>query len=208
MASEARPDSGHGHQGRHGNPQDLGSYIAKMEAPDRDAWQKPKEVLRALKLLPGQVASDIGAGPGYFALRLARKVGVRGAIFAVDVETRILDVLRNRIEQAGVTNVAPILGLPGDPLLPLGACDLVLVVDTFHHFPNGVAYLRRLSRSLRKGGHLVNIDFHKRELPVGPPFEHKVSREDFLMQAQKAGLALVVEHTFLPYQYFLVFQST
>jgi len=179
-----------------------------METPDRDAWQKPKEVLRALKLLPGQVAGDIGAGPGYFALRLAHEVGEHGAVLAVDVETRILDVLRNRIEKAGVSNVAPILGLPGDPLLPLGVCDLILVVDTFHHFPNGVAYLRRLSRSLREGGHLVNIDYHRRELPVGPPVEHKVSREDFLVQAEKAGLALIAEHTFLPYQYFLVFRGT
>jgi len=179
-----------------------------MEAPDRDTWQKPEEILRALKLRPGQVAGDIGAGPGYFSLRLAHEVGAHGAVFAVDVETRILDVLRNRIEKAGLSNVAPILGLPSDPLLPLGVCDLILVVDTFHHFPNGVAYLRRLSRSLREGGHLVNIDYHRRELPVGPPVEHKVSREDFLVQAQKAGLALMGEHTFLPYQYFLVFRGT
>ena len=178
-----------------------------MEAPDRGDWQKPEEVLRALKVRPGQVAGDIGAGPGYFSLRLAHEVGAQGWVFAVDVETRILDVLRNRIEDAGVSNVTPILGSPGDPLLPAGACDLILVVDTFHHFPNGVEYLRRLSRSLREGGHLVNIDYHKRELPVGPPIEHKVSRDDFLLQAQKADLALVEEHTFLPYQYFLVFRG-
>jgi ubiquinone/menaquinone biosynthesis C-methylase UbiE len=178
-----------------------------MESPDRDVWQKPAEVLRALQMQPGQVACDIGAGPGYFALRLGRAVGDRGAVFAVDVEPRMLEVLRRRIEKTAVPNVVPVFGLPGDPLIPLDSCDLILVVDTFHHFPDGVSYLRRLARSLRKGGRLVNIDFHKRELPVGPPVEHKVSREEFLSKAQAAGLVLKAEHQFLPYQYFLAFQA-
>ena len=208
LFSMAGPNPEEHHHGKHGNPGDLQSYIAKMESPDRDAWQKPAEVVRALQMQPGQVACDIGAGPGYFALRLAREAGDRGAVFAVDVDPRILDVLRNRIEKSGVRNVVPVLGLPGDPLIPLDSCDLILVVDTFHHFPDGVSYLRRLARSLRKGGRLVNIDFHKRELPVGPPVEHKVSREEFLSKAQAAGLILKAEHQFLPYQYFLVFQGS
>jgi ubiquinone/menaquinone biosynthesis C-methylase UbiE len=176
-----------------------------MESPERDEWQKPVAVLEALHIQPGQVACDIGAGPGYFALRLGREVGADGAVFATDVEPRILEVLRNRIQKSGLVNVVPILGLPGEPLIPLKSCDLILVVDTFHHFSNGASYLRRLARSLRKGGRLVNIDFHKRELPVGPPLEHKVSREEFLSKAQSAGLVLEAEHQFLPYQYFLVF---
>jgi ubiquinone/menaquinone biosynthesis C-methylase UbiE len=197
-----------GRHGKHGNPEDLDSYISKMESPERDEWQKPAAVLKALQIRPGQVACDIGAGPGYFALRLGREVGADGAVFATDVEPRILEVLRNRIQKSGLVNVVPILGLPGEPLIPLKSCDLILVVDTFHHFPNGVSYLRRLARSLRKGGRLVNIDFHKRELPLGPPLEHKVSREEFLSKAQSAGLVLEAEHQFLPYQYFLVFQRS
>jgi ubiquinone/menaquinone biosynthesis C-methylase UbiE len=208
LFSMAGPDREEHHHGKHGNPGDLQSYIAKMESPDRDVWQKPEEVLRALQMQPGQVACDIGAGPGYFALRLAREVGDRGAVFAVDVEARILEVLRSRIEKRGVPNVVPVLGLPGDPLIPLDSCDLILVVDTFHHFPDGVSSLRRLARSLREGGRLVNIDFHKKELPVGPPVEHKVSREEFLSKAQAAGLVLKAEHQFLPHQYFLVFQGS
>ncbi len=192
--------------GEHGNPSDLEVYIAKMESADRDAWQKPDEVLRALAVKPGQVICDIGAGPGYFSLRLGRAVGEGGAVFAVDVEPRILKVLRERIEKSGLRNVAPVLSLPGDPLIPRSACDLILIVDTFHHFPDGVAYLRRLARSLRKGGQVVNIDFHKKELPVGPPVEHKISRDEFLAKAAAAGLALKAEHSFLPYQYFLVLE--
>lgn len=208
------PAHGHGHGkghggshhegGQHGNPADLEAYIAKMESSERDAWQKPDDVVQALGLKPGQVACDIGAGPGYFALRLSRAVTDAGGVFAVDVEPRILAVLRDRLQQTGVRNVTPVLALPQDPLLPPASCDVILIVDTFHHFPDGPAYLRRLVRSLRPGGRVVNIDFHKKDLPVGPAVGHKVAREDFLKQAEAAGLTLAEEKTFLPYQYFLV----
>jgi ubiquinone/menaquinone biosynthesis C-methylase UbiE len=188
----------------HGNPEDLDSYVARMEDPSRAEWQKPGEVLRALALAPGQVACDVGAGPGYFTFPVARAVGETGRVYAVDVEPRILEALRKRLRKIDLRNVTPVLGLEDDPLVPAGACDLILVVDTYHHFPDGPAYLRRLARSLRPGGRLVNIDFHRRELPVGPPPEHKLTREEFLAQAQAAGLELVQEHTFLAYQYFLV----
>jgi ubiquinone/menaquinone biosynthesis C-methylase UbiE len=174
-----------------------------MEDPERDAWQKPDEVLRALAVKPGQTVCDIGTGPGYFALRFARA----GAhVFAVDVEPKMVEALRDRVAKAHL-DVTPVLGLPDDPLLPDGSCDLVLVVDTFHHFPDGVKYLERLGRALKPGGRVANIDFHKRELPVGPPVEHKVAREDFLKAATAAGYTLAKEETFLPYQYFIILKK-
>ncbi|TMB07435.1 MAG: methyltransferase domain-containing protein [Deltaproteobacteria bacterium] len=188
----------------HGNPEDLDSYVAKMEDPSRAEWQKPDEVLRVLAPRRGQVVCDIGAGPGYFTFPVARAVGEAGHVYAVDVEPRILEALRKRLRKSRLRNVTPVLALEDDPLVPTASCDLILVVDTYHHFPDGPAYLRRLARSLRPGGRLVNIDFHKRELPVGPPPEHKLTREEFLALADAAGLALVEEHPFLPYQYFLV----
>ena len=188
----------------HGNPEDLDSYVAKMEDPSRAEWQKPDEVLRVLAPRRGQVVCDIGAGPGYFTFPVARAVGDAGHVYAVDVEPRILEALRKRLRKSRLRNVTPVLALEDDPLVPTASCDLILVVDTYHHFPDGPAYLRRLARSLCPGGRLVNIDFHKRELPVGPPPEHKLTREEFLAQADAAGLALVEEHPFLPYQYFLV----
>jgi len=191
---------GHAH-GKHGNPEDVDSYIARMEEPERASWQKPDQVLKALGLAPGQVVCDIGAGPGYFSLRAAR---IGAQVFAVDVEPRILQALQKRVAKSGLRNVTPVLGLDDDPLVPERACDLVLVLNTYHHFPDGPAYLRRLVRSLRPGGRIANIDFHPRELPVGPPVAHKISRDDFLADAQAAGLALAEEHDFLPYQYFLV----
>jgi len=188
----------------HGNPEDLDSYVAKMEDPSRAEWQKPDKVLLVLAPRRGQIVCDIGAGPGYFPFPAARAVGDARHVYAVDVEPRILEALRKRLRKSRLRNVTPVLALEDDPLVPTASCDLILVVDTYHHFPDGPAYLRRLARSLRPGGRLVNIDFHKRELPVGPPPEHKLTREEFLAQADAAGLALAFEHTFLPYQYFLV----
>jgi ubiquinone/menaquinone biosynthesis C-methylase UbiE len=180
--------------------------IRRQETPERTAWQKPAAVVRALRLRRGQIVADVGAGPGYFSLRLARAVGPSGHVYAVDPEPAILDVLRARLTAARLPNVTPVLGRGDDPLLPARRCHLVLIVDTYHHFANGPAFLRRAAKALVPGGCLVNIDFAKRETPVGPPVEHRVAREDFLRAAGRAGLALVTEHRFLPHQYFLIFR--
>lgn len=190
--------------GRHHGTTDLTGYIAAMESPARAEWQKPEEVLAALGLQPGQTACDIGAGPGYFTLRLANAVGPAGRVYAVDVEPGMLAALLERLEKAKARNVTPVLSLPDDPLLPDGLCDLVLIVDTYHHFPDGEAYLRRLTRTLAPRGRIANIDFHKRPTPVGPPLDHRVSRDDFVAAAAHAGLDVASEPGFLPYQYFVV----
>ena len=196
-------DDGNGRD-RFKNPKDLEGYIAAQEAPSRAAWQKPEEVLDALALAPGQTVCDIGAGPGYFSLRAAKRVGPQGRVFAVDVEPRILDALRARIEKTGVRNITPVLALATDPLLPPRSCDLVLIVDAYHHFPERPRYLGRLAALLRPGGRLANVDWHKRASDFGPPLEHRISREDFLVDAAKAGLRVVGEPKVLPYQYFII----
>lgn len=183
---------------------DLAGYIASLEEPGRAEWQKPDEVIRALKLSPGETLCDVGSGPGYFALRAARRLEGSGWVFAEDVEASMIDALRARVSQARLSNVTPILGLPEDPLLPKAACDVILIVNTYHLFPNGPAFLRRLAKSLKTAGRLVNIDFQKRETPQGPILAGRVAKEAFLADAQRASFKLVSEEKFLPYQYFLV----
>ena len=187
---------------------DLAGYIASLEEPGRAEWQKPDEVIRALKLGRGETLCDVGSGPGYFALRAARLLDVSGWVYAEDVEASMIDALRDRVSQARLSNVTPILGLPDDPLLPKAACDVILVVNTYHLFPNGPAFLRRLGKSLKPGGRLANIDFHKRETPQGPVLARRVARESFLADAQRASFKLVGEEKFLPYQYFLLLKPT
>lgn len=192
----------HGDQHRrHGNPADLENYIERLKDPGRDEWQLPDRVVGALGLEAGQVACDIGAGPGYFTLRLARAVGAKGRVYAVDVEPVILGALLETLQGAGASNVTPVLALPGDPLLPDAVCDVVLIVNTYHHFPDGPAYLRGLTRSLTPAGRVVNIDFHPDT--EGAP-RHTIDRGAFMEQAEAAGLTLEREEGFLRRQYFVV----
>ncbi|HET7787586.1 MAG TPA: class I SAM-dependent methyltransferase [Myxococcales bacterium] len=194
--------AGHDHdRDRYRNPADLEEYLQRLEGKERAEWQQPDQVVAALALRRADTACEIGAGPGYFSLRLARAAG---HVFAVEAHPRMIEILRERIAAAGARNVTPVLGLQEDPLLPRASCDLALIVNTFHHFPDGVDYLRRVQHALKPGGRVVNIDFHDRELPVGPPPEQKLSREAFLSIAADSGLRLDREHTFLPWQYFLV----
>ena len=190
--------------GAHGNPRDFQLMLGRLEDPGRLRWQRPARLVQALGLRPGQTVAEIGAGSGYLVRRVARIVGPRGRVYAVDVEPRMLPILIERLRRGGMDNVTPVLGRDDDPLLPARSCDLLLVVNTYHHLRGGPRYLRRLRRLLRPGGRLVNVDFHRRETPVGPPVERRVARETFLRDARRAGFRLVREATFLPYQYCLV----
>jgi ubiquinone/menaquinone biosynthesis C-methylase UbiE len=184
---------------------DSTAYIASLEDPARDAWQKPHEVIEALALKSGERLADIGAGSGYFAVRFARHVGAGGRVFAVDVSKDMITHLETQAKAAGVSNVETILAPPDDPRLPDASVDRVFFCDVWHHVDDQAGYLEKLKKALRPGGEIVMIDFHKRDLPVGPPTAMKIAREDLVAQMESHGFRLAREHTFLPYQYFLVF---
>ena len=193
----------HGPFDRHRNPEDFERYLGKLENPEREAWQMPDQVVEALALRPGDVACDVGAGPGYLALRMARAVGPSGAVFAIDVDRRMIDALGGRIRETGIENVHPILSDAKRGALPPRRCRVILVVNAFHHFPDRAGYLRRLAGRLGPEGRIVIVDFHRKQLPVGPPPDHKISRPGVAAEARRAGLEVVRERRFLPYQYFL-----
>lgn len=196
-------DHAHGAYDRNRNPVDFDRYLGRLEDPDREAWQKPDRVVEALGLRAGDVACDVGAGPGYMALRMARAVGPTGAVYAIDVDPRMIEKIGQRIRGSGVDNVHPILSAGGRGALPPRRCQVILIVNTFHHFPDGAAYLRRLAGRLAPGGRIVIVDFLRRATPVGPPPEHRISRADVAAEARRAGLEVARERRFLPYQYFL-----
>ena len=185
--------------------QDPKAYIAMLEDPARDGHQKPHEVIIALDLKPGEVIADIGSGSGYFTLRLAAHVGDGGRVYGVDVDPEMVRHLNRRVRDAALRNVHAILADPDDPLLP-EQVDRFLIVDTWHHIGDQTKYLALMHELLKPGGQVIMIDFQKKELPWGPPFAMKIAREDLIQQMEKNGFQLSKEHTFLPYQYFLVFQ--
>jgi ubiquinone/menaquinone biosynthesis C-methylase UbiE len=185
----------------HGDP---AAYIKALEDPARDAYQKPHEVIEALALKPGEIVADIGSGSGYFTLRMAHRIGATGHVYGVDVSADMIRHLNERIRDGGVLNASTILARPDDPLLPQKV-DRFVIVDVWHHVDDQAKYLALMKKQLKPGGQIVMIDFHKRDLPVGPPAAMKIAREDLIAQMEKAGFSVAREHTFLPYQYFVVF---
>ena len=198
-------DHGHSHgpYDKHKNPEDFARYLNKLEDPERAAWQMPDRVVEALGLHPGDVACDVGAGTGYLALRMAHAVGPAGTVYAIDVDQRMIEEIGKRIGESGIENVHPILSGAGRGVLPPRRCRVILVVNAFHHFPDGAAYLKRLAGRLAPGGRIVIVDFLKKATPVGPPAGHRISRVEVAEAARRAGLELARERRFLPYQYFL-----
>jgi arsenite methyltransferase len=203
-AQDTRQRSPHEMHGLHNDPK---AYIGALEDPQRDAYQKPQEVLAALNIKPGEVIADIGAGSGYFTFPLARRVGETGKVYAVDVSPDMILQINRRIRDFRSTNVVSVLSDADDPLLPSASVDRFLFCDSWHHIENQPKYLSQIKRLLKPRGEVVMIDFHKKELPVGPPLRMKIAREDLIRQMNENGFRLAREHTFLPYQYFLVFAA-
>src|SRR5262245_22479968 len=161
-----------------------------FDDPKRNQWQQPAVVIEELQLTAGMNVADLGAGTGYFSRYLASAVGESGTVFAVDTEPNLVEHLRDRAEKEGTPNVVTILAAPDDPRLPQAGIDVVLIVDTYHHIDGRRRYFANLRRALRPGGRVAVIDWHKRELPEGPPVEHKLAREQVVQEMTAAGYRL------------------
>jgi len=158
-----------------------------------------------LDLKPGERIADIGAGSGYFTFRFARHVGNTGQVYAVDISPDMILHLNRRIRDLGLGNVRTVLADPDDPLLGDRSVDRVFICETWHHIDKHAQYLTLLEKMLRPGGQVIIVDFQKKETPVGPPMEMRASRGEVVRELEQSGFRLVKEHTFLPYQYYLVF---
>ena len=196
------PSKVEGHKPRLFAPQNLGL----LEPPDREAWQKPDQVMDALHIADGTIVADLGAGGGWFTVRLARRVGPNGRVYAVDVQQLMLEAIRRRVQRDGYTNVIPVLGAYTDPRLPADArTDAVLIVDAFHEMEDPVLLLRNVARTLKPQGRIGIIDYREGEGGPGPDQGERVPPSAVVAGAADAGLRLVQEHQFLKYQYFLIF---
>jgi len=200
LATAVAAQSPHSHQHSFG---DAERWSKVFDDPERDAWQKPHEVIRALALKPDAVVADIGAGTGYFAVRLAHMLS-KGRVYAVDTEPDMVKHLDARARKEGLRNLTAIPASPDNPRLPVKA-DLILFVDVYHHVEDRERYFARLRASLRPGGRVAIIDF-RLDSPVGPPRAARMPPEQVKAELARAGYSLEREHGFLPNQYFLVFR--
>lgn len=176
------------------------------EGINRDEWQKPEEVTRALDLKTGDHIADLGSGSGYFTFRLARAVGPRGKVYAVDVDEGLNQYIAGQARERGLTNIDVILANRDDPLLPPSGVDMIFSTNTYHFLENRTAYFANASKYLRPGGRIVIIDFNSRQW-----FDifgaHYTPGDLIKSEMEKAGYTLQREFDLLPRQHFLVFSK-
>jgi SAM-dependent methyltransferase len=202
--ASAEPGGHHHQHGMHRRFDDAEGWAAEFDAPERDAWQEPDRVIAALALPRAAVVADLGAGTGYFSVRLARAVP-EGRVLALDIEASMVRYLADRAQREGLTNLLAGEATETDSGLR-EPVDLVLVVDTYHHISDRTAYFARLREQLRPGGRLAIVDF-RLDSERGPPREHKIAPEAVRAELEAAGYQLVEQHDFLADQYFLIFAA-
>ncbi|MEO8553840.1 MAG: methyltransferase domain-containing protein [Kofleriaceae bacterium] len=178
------------------------TWAKVFDDPTRDAWQQPDRVLAALELGPKMTIADIGAGTGYFAVRIARAVP-DGQVIATDIEPDMIRYMTDRAAREQLPNLRAALTPPADPQLAAGTVDRILVVDVWHHLGDRAAYARALATALRPGGKLAVVDF-KLASTRGPPPEHRLAPDEILADLRNAGLTAVVSATTLPDQYIVI----
>jgi ubiquinone/menaquinone biosynthesis C-methylase UbiE len=179
-------------------------HLGMLEAPDRAAWQRPDDIMDALRIGEGSAVVDIGAGGGWFTIRLASRVGPNGLVYAEDVQSGMLEAIRRRVERAGLTWVKTITGTQLDPKLPTPV-DAALIVDAHHEMEHPQTLLRNIAARLKPDGRIGIVEYKKDGWGPGPPMEERVDPERVIRDAEAAGLRLVSTETFLPYQYLLIF---
>ena len=200
LSALAQAPADHQHSFQHAE-----KWAQVFDDPARDGWQKPHEVIQALALGPDAAVADIGAGTGYFAVRLAHMMP-KGRVYGVDVEPDMVKYLGERAKREGLPNLTAVAGTPGDPRLP-AKVDLVMLVDVYHHIDARERYFRDLLASLKPGARVAIIDF-KMDSPEGPPRSARIAPDKVIAELKAAGYTLDRQHGFLPRQYFLIFRPS
>jgi ubiquinone/menaquinone biosynthesis C-methylase UbiE len=180
---------------------------AWLERPERESEEAPSRAVEALELAPGMVVADIGAGSGYYTVRMARKVGPTGKVFATDIQVGMLSLLMRRVNSEGLKNVVPVQGAVDDPTLAAGSIDLALMVDVYHELAAPQVFVRRLRDALKPDGRLVLIEFRKEDPRVPIQEAHKMSVEQVRQELGADGYAIDKVIDVLPWQHIIVLKA-
>jgi SAM-dependent methyltransferase len=178
-----------------------------LERSERDAEEEPDNALDALGTLTGLTVADVGAGSGYFTVRLATRVGSKGRVYANDLQPEMLKMLMARLASERLTNVTLVHGAIDDPKLPPSSLDLVLMVDVYHEFSEPQKMLRGLRAALKPTGRLVLLEYRKEDPNVPIRFEHKMSVDEARLELEAEGFRLSKVDARLPRQHILIFST-
>jgi len=178
--------------------------LSIFEDEKREEKLQINRVMDILRIKEGVQVADIGAGSGWFTVRAARRVGVRGAVYAVEINKDYLKHITERAAKENLPNIRPVLGREDDPLLPQASVDAVLILKTYHEIAEPVRLLRNLRRALRAGALVGVIDRN------GTGDDHGLDDKKVITEAERAGFTLVEQHDFVKpdgMDYFLVFRA-
>lgn len=178
-----------------------------LERSERESEEHPEMALDAITVRPGMVVADVGAGTGYFTLRLARRVGPSGKVYATDIQPEMLSRLQDRLDAEHLTNVETVLGTQSDPKLPAGAIDLILMVDVYHELSQPQRMLDEIRKALKPDGRLVLIEYRKEDPTLQIRPEHKMSAFEVKTEVEAEGYRLVQVLRTLPRQSIFVFRK-
>ncbi len=178
-----------------------------LERPEREAEEKTEQLIELLKFQKGEVVADIGAGTGYLTRKIAKPIGTNGTVYAVEIQQEMLDILTNKLSNLGVHNVKPALGTITDPKLPEAAIDTIIMVDVYHEFDHPHEMMQAMTKSLRKGGRMVFVEYRAEDpnVPIKPL--HKMTEAQVRKEAE--GHSLVWHETIstLPRQHIIIFKK-
>ena len=180
---------------------------AWLDRPEREAEEAPSKAIVALDIAPGSVVADVGAGSGYYTVRLAQVVGPRGRVVATDLQPGMLDLIRAKVERQGLTNVTLVQGRPDDPNLPAAIFDLIVLVDVYHELASPQIFVRKLREALKPGGRLVLIEFRLEDPRVPIREVHKMSVSQVRQELGADGFQIDRVIDVLPWQHIIVLKA-
>ena len=178
-----------------------------LERSQRVVEEMPETALDAVGIQKGMTVADVGAGVGYFSIRIANRIGPAGKVYANDVQPEMLAMLKQRAAQAKVTNIIPVLGTESDPKLPPKLMDLILLVDVYHEFSQPQVMLQKLRQALKDDGRLVLLEFRKEDPRIPIRTEHKMSVEEVKAEVIPEGFRLDKVLKDLPRQHIIIFRK-
>lgn len=173
-----------------------------LDRPERVKEENPDLAVEELKLKPGMTVADIGAGTGYYSFRMAKVVGPSGKVYANDIQQEMLDLL----DKKKPANVVTVLGAEADPKLPVGCCDLILMVDVYHELSEPQKMLQKIHAELKPTGRLVLLEYRKEDpkVPIKP--DHKMSVAEAKLEVEHEGFKLDQVIESLPWQHIIIFK--